>query len=463
MNSLMPMYRVNSHKDAHLIPTVFFLLCATYINLTPIWTAFVGISGNLIFLFSSLTFIVLRIAQRSGRLATVVMLSLLGLATASVIILSLSLLLNIYIFISLLALLVMALAWCGSDRIRIITQPLRKISISKKLIQILILMLLLSFLHSLYWQAITAKIILYISISLFVASYFNKSILIKFVDASTFLHFAIVICAIVGFLYSASGGEALFSIVNEDGRENGFYLTTFSNTYLFGFIRPSGIYDEPGALSFMLCAISLLRDALGLDRRRTLLLLFLGLVTSSVAHLIFLIFYIVAAGIRNQIKFLIYSLVFLTLILAFDVSVLSVVNEFSSRLTIVDGSLSGDNRSDLLNNAISYLSTSVAFFGLDSNCILNNSSCESMNYLKYGENPLTPIVHYGILLSLPYYTALILLIFFAIRVRSLAAFGFALILLQRPYVLSYGYTLIIVICIYAMQLKLTEIKGLRRL
>ena len=71
--------------------------------------------------------------------------------------------------------------------------------------------------------------------------------------------------------------EELFSIVNEDSRSNGFYLSTFSNSYVRGVIRPAGIYDEPGALSFVACIIAALRKIRGFSEKGTWIILILGL------------------------------------------------------------------------------------------------------------------------------------------------------------------------------------------
>ena len=61
----------------------------------------------------------------------------------------------------------------------------------------------------------------------------------------------ILVMAIISFIYTLLGGEPIFSITNPDGRENHFLLTSFSNSFWSGFSRPSGIFDEPGTLSFL--------------------------------------------------------------------------------------------------------------------------------------------------------------------------------------------------------------------
>jgi len=102
--------------------------------------------------------------------------------------------------------------------------------------------------------------------------------------------------AIAGLVYAYVGGPPLFEISNIDGRENGLYLSTFSNVYLLGIIRPSFIYDEAGALSFILCATVVLREVLGRSRGVSYFLMLGGLVTFSVTHMLLTIIFLQIAN-----------------------------------------------------------------------------------------------------------------------------------------------------------------------
>lgn len=461
MSSFIFPQRAARRNHVYLNAFVASLLFAVFISLSPIWAGFVGVSGNVIFLLSTLSLIMIGNFRDSGVMATAQFISWIFLIIAIIFALSLLIQVSPLIAIAFIAVLILifrrnALSFFNSFLI-----AANNIRLSKNIFLAIIILILFSLFNSLFWGVITAKILIYIIFSLIAISYLNVGILHRFIEVATIFHLVMTLFAIVGFIYAASGGEAIFSIINEDGRDNGFYLATFSNTYLLGFIRPSGIYDEPGALSFILCAIALIRDSLGMNRKRTVTLLALGLITSSVAHLIFLIIFLAGSGIRLQIKFLIYALFLVAAILVFDTSLLTVFEELSSRFIIVDGAIAGDNRSDLILNALYYFNPSSAVFGLDSNCILNTAACEAMNYYKYGENPLTPMIHYGLLLAFSYYFALMLFVLYAVRTRSFAAFGFMLLLLQRPYVLSFGYSLLIVVCLFALHHSYVKLKGFR--
>ncbi|HAZ3859399.1 TPA: O170 family O-antigen polymerase, partial [Escherichia coli] len=101
-------------------------------------------------------------------------------------------------------------------------------------------------------------------------------------------------CAVIGFIYAAIGGSAIYTITNPNGREFYFYLTTFTVTNYSGFIRPSAFFDEPGALSFYICFVVMLREILW-PRKRALnfALLAFGIVTLSLAHIVFTILYVI--------------------------------------------------------------------------------------------------------------------------------------------------------------------------
>jgi hypothetical protein len=65
-------------------------------------------------------------------------------------------------------------------------------------------------------------------------------------------------------------------------------------------------------------------------------------------------------------------------------------------------------------------------------------------YRRFGENILTPLVQGGILMSWPYYAVLAALLAGGLRARArLVELGVAALLLQRPYLLSAGYCLLI--------------------
>jgi hypothetical protein len=277
--------------------------------------------------------------------------------------------------------------------------------------------------------------------------------MIRYIDLASRFHYYLLILAVLGFLYAFFGGQPLFTITNEDGRENGFYLSTFSNTYLLGFIRPSGIYDEPGAFSFFLCLIVSLREIFRLDRIISWKLLLCGFITASLAHFVFVILYAIHAGafrMKNVLRLFFIALIIIGITYFTDSPLSSLVIALFSRFEIIDGTIAGDNRTALLANAMSYLNLSTAIFGLNGACIINSPECTPGQYDQYGENPLTPMIHLGLSLSWPYYLALLYLLIKTAGQNRYLILGVLFLLLQRPYIISYGYSIIIVLFIYSL-------------
>jgi hypothetical protein len=310
-----------------------------------------------------------------------------------------------------------------------------------------------AFVNSLYWGIFTARVLIYFLVAVILIGFTSRDVTIKFIEIASRLHYWVLLLAIIGFLYAFYGGEPLFSIPNEDGRINGFYLTTFSNTYLLGFIRPSGFYDEPGALSFYVCFLVALREIFHLDRKLSWKLMLFGFITSSLAHFIFFILFCVHSGVfrfKALIKFAPVVLVVVGLLYYIDSPFAILLDNFFSRFEIIEGSITGDNRSALLVNAYSYLDRSSIFFGLNPSCILNAPECMPGMYAKYGENPLTLMVHLGLTLAWVYYIALTYLLLKSRHDIRYIVFGVIILILQRPNILSYGYTILIVMFIYSL-------------
>ncbi len=60
-----------------------------------------------------------------------------------------------------------------------------------------------------------------------------------------------------------------------------------------------------------------------------------------------------------------------------------------------------------------------------------------------GENPLSPLVQQGIFISWPYYVTLAILFISPVFGRKyIVSFAFGALLLQRPYMVGIGYSLI---------------------
>ena len=324
---------------------------------------------------------------------------------------------------------------------------------SKVVFMSLIILLSFSLMNAFYWSSMTFKVSIYFYAILLIILTFDYSDIYKYIDYLSTIFILMLIGCIIGFLYAYFGGQALLAFPNEDGRPNGLFLTTFSSSYFDGLIRPSAIYDEPGALSFLLCITTALRESFGMNRKISWILLIGGLITLSTAHAIFFVcFYIKTQWISFK-RFLI-SIIFAILILYILMSIespISVILDYIfNRFVIVDGSFAGDNRSPLIISAYNYLDLKTFLFGLDGDCIMGSPSCLIKGYTQYCCNPLTPIVHYGIFLSIPYYASLFFILFKSIKHKDLIIFGVFLLLLQRPYIMAYGYSVILFIYLYSL-------------
>ena len=295
---------------------------------------------------------------------------------------------------------------------------------------------------------------IYFVFSVLVLVTLNNQSVFRFSEIATKTLLAISIGAWIGFLYAFLGGKPLFAINNPDERLNEFFLTTFSNWSIGNLIRPAGLFDEPGALSFLICLVAALRSQLNQSKKTTWLLLSLGLITTSVAHVI----YMACHAAHDRRLFLMKKKYLFAAILA-GVALAANVDQpdsfeteiFLSRFVVEDGKLGGDSRTDLLTSALEKIDLRVFFFGLDSDCVLRPALCTMKGYGPFGETPAGIILLLGIFLSMPYFFVLIATLYIAIGRQGFVFIGIFLLLLQRPYVLTFGYSLLILIVVFGVR------------
>ena len=295
-----------------------------------------------------------------------------------------------------------------------------------------------------YWAAPLLAIypIFFVSAAVLV-SQLSVAERVWFVELASRFMMILLVGAVIGYVIAALGIQPLATIDNTDGRTNYFFYTTFSNVYEDGFIRPSGLYDEPGALSFFVCAIAYLREATGRGRALTLALLTLGFITFSVMHLIFFILYLMATqrNVRMLLQFLAVAALLVGGLFASGAGQV-IQDRFLSRLEVTDsGGFAGDTRSLLVLNAAAVLmrEDQAALMGADSDCSLNTSACLD-KFGSMGENALSPLVSQGLFISWPYYLLLLAGVWaLTMGRRGLLFFAVALLFVQRPYLLNLGY------------------------
>jgi hypothetical protein len=266
-----------------------------------------------------------------------------------------------------------------------------------------------------------------------------------FVQYMTALLGALAAAGLIGQVYAYLGGAPLLTLDNPDGRPASLYLLTMTNDVVDNLIRPAGVFDEPGALSFYICMIAACRRVLDMPPRATWLLLAGGLVTLSLAHLVYMAFHLLSERLLSAraLRALLASALVLGAASLHPALQRTVQERIGARLAMEDGRLAGDNRSELFEQAAAYVSPGSAVVGLDPLCVTDWSACQR-KYKRFGENILTPLVQGGVLTTWPYYAILAALLVGGLRARRhLCHVGVAALLLQRPYVLSAGYCLLI--------------------
>ncbi len=263
---------------------------------------------------------------------------------------------NVVFVLALLTLLITKSLWKG---------------LSKTCFIVCLGIVLLAVIPALYWQEPRIMLIpTYFVLSLMVVSVLNKNDIRIFVDLLTWVVLVVLCGAVIGTSYAYLGGGAILDFANPDGRLNQVYLTTLTNIQIENFIRPSGIFDEPGALSFIVCFVAALRHSLGYDKKITWVLLTCGFVTTSVAHLVYTLLHATqelkdhkrAKDILTAAVILICSLLFLALFQASQ----EIISTFILRRFPYDLANLGQDRITTLMNAVSYININTFFFGLDS-------------------------------------------------------------------------------------------------
>ncbi len=324
--------------------------------------------------------------------------------------------------------------------------------------------ILLSGISAIYWgEAKYLLLQIYFVLSVLTLFCLNDSDLKKIVNYLTVIFLILLFGAFIGFFYAYYEGNPLLTITNPDGRANSLYLTTFTNFAIGNTIRPSGIFDEPGALSFLVCILVCMRELFNFNRKISWLLLFMGLITTSVAHYIFCFFYLIHTLQRVEYSkkiiliFCLISICCLTM-LWFIPPIHDLVSELI--LNRMNSNL-GHDRTITTINAISYLNIRSFLWGIDSDCALGYELCWYKRFSNYGDNPLSLLIHWGFLISSPYYLSLIYSFWRGAVKKDFYIFGLFLLLLQRPYIMSYGYSALLVFALYYPFKKFINLKLLR--
>ena len=306
--------------------------------------------------------------------------------------------------------------------------------------------LILACLPALFWMDVRyALSSIFLIFSLFLLQLTGSRAMEQFLTLATALMLVLLLGAIIGFVLALNGVQPLFEIANSDGKPNYFFYTTFSTIRWGNVIRPSSFFDEPGAFSFMICAVSALRHLRGRDTRVTWLMLGMGFVTLSLAHLVYVLIHAMAERLRfRNIVGIAATLLPIIVVAAYLGGVEILDKRLLERATIAEsGELVGDNRTWRMANAAVHLAAhpKSILFGADPSCRFDQEKCKE-KFPQMGENPLSPLVQQGIFISWPYYVTLAILFISPVFGRKyIVSFAFGALLLQRPYMVGIGYSL----------------------
>jgi hypothetical protein len=317
---------------------------------------------------------------------------------------------------------------------------------------------LLSTITAIYWGTVIAVILIgYFALGLILTAMASLRELQRTVEVATVILLALIILAWIGASYALQGGQPLWTITTV-GQPVKLFLTTFAVDPGFAVIRPAGIFDEPGAFAFFIALCASCRMCLDMPRGRTWALLLGGLVTASLALLIFVVVVGVGALLSRRRRRIAWSraarrrariavVLGLALIAFFVVRYteeITIVSEFLiDRLMPTPDSdrlIQGDSRTRDMLISLEHLDVRTFFFGIDRSCFTDVVACYAIE-MGGGTNPVAPIVLRGILSQFLYYLVLAVLLFKAVTGPHRAVYlAVALMYLQRPYVLAFGYS-----------------------
>lgn len=323
-----------------------------------------------------------------------------------------------------------------------------------------LLSILGSLLAGIYWGG-EIKIILFSLI--FVSSFIMVSLLKQeelhsIINLSSIFVIILLIGAWIAFIYTLLGGRPVFEVIRVDGKPIHLFLTTFTNSWnpQLNSIRAAGIYDEPGAFAFVICTVAALRHISLKDKKTTWIILFLGLVTLSLAYLIYVTFHFLAE--RKNKKYF-YHLIITFLIILFLTTAISFIpnnNYIKKSFSIINLVLL--SRFEELSNSqkiieqnvrlasfistIKYINKETLLWGADKESFLDARKAKE----KYPEirlsTPFGPLFRRGLLVSWPYYLMTVFFLIMSFKNRNFVLFGFLLLLFQRPFLMSFGYSLL---------------------
>lgn len=274
----------------------------------------------------------------------------------------------------------------------------------------------------------------------------------------TFVCALLVIGALIAVAYAYVGGsplaEFVFGSSSYGDRITYLYLTTFTNAAFFNVIRPAGIFDEPGALAMFVTLIVALNEAFRRNTKWSGILLIAALITGSLFLAIVTVSYLLFKIHKRNIVWAVVALAAAT----FFWNTVEPVSELGSRffldrLEVANGRIVGDNRSHQVEYFLENVDADLTLSGAKTTRDLSNDFDQS-------SNPFSIWYSYGIFVWIPYALLVTWLLYCSIVYSPhlrFPAFALFLTLLQRPYLYSMYWGMMIValaVVIYRLQREL---------
>jgi|GEM_PF-1266683 len=332
------------------------------------------------------------------------------------------------------------------------------VKVSRKVFFISFAFVLLAFVPTIYHQTTYLLFKEFISFYLVYMFYlfYKKKYLQPLVNIATPFMFVMLILSIIGFVYAFLGFQPIATGTLTNGRIYYLYLTTGAvDNGIFGnIIRPQAIYDEPGGFSFFICSLCFLRVFTKKNDAVTFLLMLLGNITFSMIHIILFALFVIHLIMKYKMKkiFIVYAaLIFGITVLAYT-SMKETLDELLFARFVMNkntGHFEGNNRAYLLENVIELVKkdNAVLIWGLPR----DDDGLTIMDKVwGYGENPLAPVVKFGIFIAWLYYFYLVFFVLCGVidKKNFFMYFSIFLMLLQRPEFYKGGPTAILLMLLF---------------
>ena len=333
-----------------------------------------------------------------------------------------------------------------------------KRSINNSYLYLILAILLTGAISSVYWTTLKPLFAnIWVLLALLLYGFSTRKEKEVFINIATVWIVVLLIGAYIAFFIAALGVEPLGDFPNPDGRPNYIFYGTLSNVFIGDFIRPAGIYDEPGAFSLLICFVVAMRYAIGKSNAVNIAILFLGLITTSLAHAIFLLLFLTA-----NLRLVLGSKRVLPLLLLSSALLLGtvgqeVISKLTDRFVHFATNITSSNPSEVeVGNRTRHVLNSIEvinkaefspIFGYHADCF-RDASCGG-RIMDLCCEPFTPFVKGGIIYGWLYY--LVLLVVFVSPIflgsRGIVLFALGLLLLQRPAIYGMGGSMFIIFAV----------------